>query len=268
MWRRFDSSFLPSWSSQSYSCLYPCVKPSVSNCWFVCFFVLTEGTERESPNNVEKPPDRKPPVKKPRLPQNRNMSLDLSGTRLCFYLVMCVCLCVCSRLGYKTQCVLLWRNLINGLMYISSCRELILILINHIYIYLYPYFHFCRQPGLGLWPQRSVMMPGTKWDNNNSPKRCSAGALSWQRWSVSFQRGNKEEGGEEEEKPEPERNCLTDIIKHKSFSSVETLTVRMFIVRLYQLLLSIRFFYSRWCRETETTVDGTTMLRRRSSYKP
>uniref|UniRef100_A0A8C4EZ40 Leucine-rich repeat-containing protein 16B n=1 Tax=Dicentrarchus labrax TaxID=13489 RepID=A0A8C4EZ40_DICLA len=34
----------------------------------------------ESPNNVEKPPNRKPPVKKPRLPQNRNKSLDLSGT--------------------------------------------------------------------------------------------------------------------------------------------------------------------------------------------
>ncbi|XP_037325813.2 capping protein, Arp2/3 and myosin-I linker protein 3-like isoform X1 [Pungitius pungitius] len=38
------------------------------------------GTERESPNNVEKPPNRKPPVKKPRLPQNRNMSLDLSDS--------------------------------------------------------------------------------------------------------------------------------------------------------------------------------------------
>uniref|UniRef100_A0A3B4VKS9 Capping protein, Arp2/3 and myosin-I linker protein 3-like n=1 Tax=Seriola dumerili TaxID=41447 RepID=A0A3B4VKS9_SERDU len=38
------------------------------------------GTDRESPNNVEKPPNRKPPVKKPRLPQNRNKSLDLSGT--------------------------------------------------------------------------------------------------------------------------------------------------------------------------------------------
>ncbi|XP_008280204.1 leucine-rich repeat-containing protein 16B-like [Stegastes partitus] len=36
------------------------------------------GTDRESPNNVEKPPNRKPPVKKPRLPQNRNKSLDLS----------------------------------------------------------------------------------------------------------------------------------------------------------------------------------------------
>uniref|UniRef100_A0A3B5B6D0 Leucine-rich repeat-containing protein 16B-like n=1 Tax=Stegastes partitus TaxID=144197 RepID=A0A3B5B6D0_9TELE len=29
-----------------------------------------------TPNNVEKPPNRKPPVKKPRLPQNRNKSLD------------------------------------------------------------------------------------------------------------------------------------------------------------------------------------------------
>uniref|UniRef100_A0A3P8UU47 Capping protein, Arp2/3 and myosin-I linker protein 3-like n=1 Tax=Cynoglossus semilaevis TaxID=244447 RepID=A0A3P8UU47_CYNSE len=35
-------------------------------------------TDRESPNNVEKPPNRKPPVKKPRLPQNRNKSLDFS----------------------------------------------------------------------------------------------------------------------------------------------------------------------------------------------
>ncbi|XP_028259601.1 capping protein, Arp2/3 and myosin-I linker protein 3-like [Parambassis ranga] len=38
------------------------------------------GTDRESPNNVEKPPNRKPPVKKPRLPKNRNKSLDLSDT--------------------------------------------------------------------------------------------------------------------------------------------------------------------------------------------
>lgn len=43
---------------------------------------LISGTDRESPNNVEKPPNRKPPVKKPRLPQNRNKSLDLSGTCL------------------------------------------------------------------------------------------------------------------------------------------------------------------------------------------
>ncbi|KAM9849366.1 capping protein, Arp2/3 and myosin-I linker protein 3-like [Aulostomus maculatus] len=38
------------------------------------------GTDRESPNNIEKPPNRKPPVKKPRLPQNRNKSLDLSDS--------------------------------------------------------------------------------------------------------------------------------------------------------------------------------------------
>ncbi|XP_060884616.1 capping protein, Arp2/3 and myosin-I linker protein 3-like isoform X1 [Labrus mixtus] len=39
------------------------------------------GTDRESPNNVEKPPTRlKPPVKKPRLPQNRNKSLELSDS--------------------------------------------------------------------------------------------------------------------------------------------------------------------------------------------
>ncbi|KAK5907277.1 hypothetical protein CesoFtcFv8_005145 [Champsocephalus esox] len=36
------------------------------------------GTDRDSPNSVEKPPNRKPPVKKPRLPQNRNKSLDMS----------------------------------------------------------------------------------------------------------------------------------------------------------------------------------------------
>ncbi|XP_030628535.1 capping protein, Arp2/3 and myosin-I linker protein 3-like [Chanos chanos] len=35
------------------------------------------GTDRDSPNNLEMPPNtRKPPVKKPRLPQNRNKSLD------------------------------------------------------------------------------------------------------------------------------------------------------------------------------------------------
>ncbi|XP_076009387.1 capping protein, Arp2/3 and myosin-I linker protein 3-like [Genypterus blacodes] len=38
------------------------------------------GTDRESPNNLEKPPNRKPPVKKPRVPQNRNKSLDLSDS--------------------------------------------------------------------------------------------------------------------------------------------------------------------------------------------
>ncbi|KAM3875857.1 F-actin-uncapping protein LRRC16A-like [Diretmus argenteus] len=38
------------------------------------------GTDRDSPNNLEKPPNRNPPVKKPRLPQNRNKSLDLSDS--------------------------------------------------------------------------------------------------------------------------------------------------------------------------------------------
>ncbi|XP_052316346.1 capping protein, Arp2/3 and myosin-I linker protein 3-like isoform X2 [Oncorhynchus keta] len=37
------------------------------------------GTGRDSPNNLEKPSNRKPPVKKPRLPQNRNKSLDYPG---------------------------------------------------------------------------------------------------------------------------------------------------------------------------------------------
>uniref|UniRef100_A0A6Q2Z5N5 Capping protein regulator and myosin 1 linker 3 n=1 Tax=Esox lucius TaxID=8010 RepID=A0A6Q2Z5N5_ESOLU len=36
-------------------------------------------TDRESPNNLEKPTNRNPPVKKPRLPQNRNKSLDYPG---------------------------------------------------------------------------------------------------------------------------------------------------------------------------------------------
>lgn len=54
----------------------------------LCFLSSpNSGTDRESPNNVEKPPNRKPPVKKPRLPQNRNKSLDLSGTCLCFFFV-------------------------------------------------------------------------------------------------------------------------------------------------------------------------------------
>lgn len=52
---------------------------------------LNSGTDRESPNNIEKPPNRKPPVKKPRLPQNRNKSLDLSGTCLSVFIYMCVC---------------------------------------------------------------------------------------------------------------------------------------------------------------------------------
>lgn len=60
--------------------------------YLTCLSSLCSGTDRESPNNVEKPPNRKPPVKKPRLPQNRNKSLDLSGTCLCLY--SCVCVCV------------------------------------------------------------------------------------------------------------------------------------------------------------------------------
>ncbi|XP_061635438.1 capping protein, Arp2/3 and myosin-I linker protein 3-like isoform X4 [Phyllopteryx taeniolatus] len=38
------------------------------------------GTDRDSPTSIEKPPNRKPPEKKPRLPQNRNKSLDLSDS--------------------------------------------------------------------------------------------------------------------------------------------------------------------------------------------
>ncbi|XP_057696631.1 capping protein, Arp2/3 and myosin-I linker protein 3-like isoform X1 [Corythoichthys intestinalis] len=38
------------------------------------------GTDRDSPNSIEKLPNRKPPEKKPRLPQNRNKSLDLSDS--------------------------------------------------------------------------------------------------------------------------------------------------------------------------------------------
>lgn len=58
--------------------------------YLTCLSSLCSGTDRESPNNVEKPPNRKPPVKKPRLPQNRNKSLDLSGTCLCLYLCVFV----------------------------------------------------------------------------------------------------------------------------------------------------------------------------------
>lgn len=77
-----------------YLCVYIYVDLRV-RCLFLtvnlCFLSsLNSGTDRESPNNVEKPPNRKPPVKKPRLPQNRNKSLDLSGTCLCFYLCLCV----------------------------------------------------------------------------------------------------------------------------------------------------------------------------------
>lgn len=64
---------------------------------------LNSGTDRESPNNVEKPPNRKPPVKKPRLPQNRNKSLDLSGT--CFSVFIYVCVCMCGRPAVISYCV-------------------------------------------------------------------------------------------------------------------------------------------------------------------
>ena len=61
----------------------------------LCFLSsMNSGTDRESPNNVEKPPNRKPPVKKPRLPQNRNKSLDLSGTCLSVFIDVTVCVCV------------------------------------------------------------------------------------------------------------------------------------------------------------------------------
>uniref|UniRef100_A0A3Q1ILF4 Capping protein regulator and myosin 1 linker 3 n=1 Tax=Anabas testudineus TaxID=64144 RepID=A0A3Q1ILF4_ANATE len=70
--RRLEKRF---WSADRFSpqpwlcCLYLTVN--------LCFLSsLNSGTDRESPNNVEKPPNRKPPVKKPRLPQNRNKSLD------------------------------------------------------------------------------------------------------------------------------------------------------------------------------------------------
>uniref|UniRef100_A0A667ZVQ0 Capping protein regulator and myosin 1 linker 3 n=1 Tax=Myripristis murdjan TaxID=586833 RepID=A0A667ZVQ0_9TELE len=57
-------------------CVFPCVNCLylTVNLSFLCS--LTSGTDRDSPNNLEKPPNRKPPVKKPRLPQNRNKSLD------------------------------------------------------------------------------------------------------------------------------------------------------------------------------------------------
>ncbi|KAF3835106.1 hypothetical protein F7725_027664 [Dissostichus mawsoni] len=58
--------------------VYLCVKRlylTVHLCVFLSS--LNSGTDRESPNSVEKLPNRKAPVKKPRLPQNRNKSLDI-----------------------------------------------------------------------------------------------------------------------------------------------------------------------------------------------
>nr|XP_023693448.1 capping protein, Arp2/3 and myosin-I linker protein 2-like [Paramormyrops kingsleyae] len=40
---------------------------------------IDTGTDRDSPGNAERPPNRKPPVKKPRLPQNRAKSQELLG---------------------------------------------------------------------------------------------------------------------------------------------------------------------------------------------
>ncbi|CAB1317234.1 unnamed protein product, partial [Coregonus sp. 'balchen'] len=52
------------------------------------------GMERDSPNDLKTgSSDRKPPVKKPRLPQNRNRSLDYPRT-VCMYLLLWTPLCV------------------------------------------------------------------------------------------------------------------------------------------------------------------------------
>lgn len=48
------------------------------------------GMEQDTRSDLERSSDRKPPVKKPRLPPKRNMSLDFPGTVL-----FCVCMC-CS----------------------------------------------------------------------------------------------------------------------------------------------------------------------------
>ncbi|XP_018588611.2 uncharacterized protein LOC108922769 isoform X1 [Scleropages formosus] len=57
-----------------------------------------KGLDRDTPGNTERPSNRKPPVKKPRLPQNRTKSQELLGiahapARAC----VCVCVCVCAR---------------------------------------------------------------------------------------------------------------------------------------------------------------------------
>uniref|UniRef100_A0A3B3SCB0 Capping protein regulator and myosin 1 linker 3 n=1 Tax=Paramormyrops kingsleyae TaxID=1676925 RepID=A0A3B3SCB0_9TELE len=52
---------------------------SCNVCGAVCLSHLPAGMERDSPGIVERPSDRKPPVKKPRLPQSRNRSLDSPG---------------------------------------------------------------------------------------------------------------------------------------------------------------------------------------------
>uniref|UniRef100_A0A3Q2CUN3 Leucine-rich repeat-containing protein 16B-like n=1 Tax=Cyprinodon variegatus TaxID=28743 RepID=A0A3Q2CUN3_CYPVA len=65
-------------ASQGYEGLRPQapVKPQRNRKAMSC----DAGSERESPNNIEKPQNRKPPVKKPRLPQNRNKSVELSDS--------------------------------------------------------------------------------------------------------------------------------------------------------------------------------------------
>lgn len=84
----------------------------VNWCFSVCPHWTLTGTDRDSPNNIEKPSNRKPPVKKPRLPQNRNKSLDSSGTRLLWLFLMvsllvyvraCMSACVCLPIVYTFE---------------------------------------------------------------------------------------------------------------------------------------------------------------------
>lgn len=51
------------------------VRVLLCHCW-----PFPSGTDRDSPGNAERPSNRKPPVKKPRLPQNRAKSQELLGT--------------------------------------------------------------------------------------------------------------------------------------------------------------------------------------------
>lgn len=129
----------------------------------LCFLSsLNSGTDRESPNNVEKPPNRKPPVKKPRLPQNRNKSLDLSGTCLCFYL----CLCVQQMLQNLTQVVITLHTKMFTLCFFTlqcTLQHAINFCVDSMRHQVYAssdlIFPLYRQHRLFTWSQRAVVIP-------------------------------------------------------------------------------------------------------------
>ncbi len=81
--------------STALACLHQliltCVIPSLPLC-APCIYPL--GMEQDARCDLERSSDRKPPVKKPRLPPKRNKSLDFPGT---------VLFCVCVLLGSVQQ---------------------------------------------------------------------------------------------------------------------------------------------------------------------